>query len=226
MSSLKFNVRGGYGSLRVQTKTVALLAMLLCASVVAKAQVVAEVFGGHQNAAHEVWWSKPFAEQSRFSFFSYTRFRTHYQTSAKNEFLSYSTANYEIGKGFGVAAGGFITNFGFSPVVAANYFFQNDTWLVNVFPSVEVKQNANAELFLFLQFRPKLTNKLRLFSQLIVNFNANFQYHNFSEENLRIGLDYKTFQFGLGSDFGQIRNTETNATLHTLNYGLFLRKEF
>jgi hypothetical protein len=194
----------------------------------AQAQTVGEVFVNQANTAHEIWWNKSLREQSKWSFFNYSRFRVNYQSSRKNEFLSYSTLNYEIGKGFGIAGGGFVTNFGFSPVIAANYFYQNSTWFVNIFPSVELKKQPNLELFVFLQYRPRLNEKWRIFSQLILNSNFTFQKHNFSEQNLRLGLDYQSYQFGLGSDLSQLphQTSENSQVLFNFNYGLFLRKEF
>jgi hypothetical protein len=193
-----------------------------------QAQTVGEIFSTTQYINHEVWWNKPFADSSRWSYFSFTRFRVNYETQQKNEFLSYSTLNYDLGKGFGLSTGGFITKHGFSPVVAINYFFANDTWLINLFPSVELKQKPNAEIFAFVQFRPKLNDNWRLFSQLIANSNFNFIRHNFSEQNLRVGLDYRSFQFGLGADFRQLTVKEdiTLSTRITNNFGIFIRKEF
>lgn len=88
-----------------------------------KAQIVTEVFGTSRYAANEIWANGFFAEGSKFSFFNYTRFRVNYSSQANNQVLSYSTINYEIGKGFGLATGGFIFNNKFVPVLAANYFF-------------------------------------------------------------------------------------------------------
>jgi hypothetical protein len=190
----------------------------------AKAQIVTEVFGTSQYAANEIWANGLFEDGSKFSFFNYTRFRINYSNQVNNQVLSYSTINYEIGKGFGLATGGFVFNNKFVPVLAANYFYQNDTWLINIFPSVELNKNANIEMFLFVQYRQKLTDKLRLFTQLIANSNFNFKKHNFSEQSLRVGLDYKKFQFGLGSDLSVI--PMPGKADFQQNLGLFIRKEF
>ena len=196
-----------------------------------KAQNAAEVFANEENISHEIWLSGFLQDSSKFSFFNYTRFKVDYNDSKSNQFLSYSTLNYELGKGFGIASGGYITNQGFAPVVALSYFYQDDTWQFNVFPSYVFGNNETIEIFLFAQYRSKLTNKFRLFSQLIINTNFTFDQHNFSEQNLRIGLDYRSFKFGIGADLTQVPTFENEGfhsqkTVLNHNIGLFIRKEF
>lgn len=59
-------------------------------------------------------------------------------------------------------------------------------------------------------------------------FNFNFRQHNFSEQALRVGLDYKAFQFGIGLDTNQFTSEEsgTRQTNWNEHIGLFIRKEF
>ena len=210
-------------------KIIALLLFTL-AGATSIAQNVAEVFVNDKNVSHEIWLSGAFQDSSRLSIFNYTRFRVDYESTTANEFLSYSTINYEIVKGFGIATGGFILNSGFVPVIAFNYFYQNETWLVNIFPSVELVEDPNKEVFLFLQYRPRLNDRLRLFSQLVYNANFTLERHNFSEQNLRLGLEYRSLQFGIGGDVTQVPfempETSRVNTDWNFNFGLFLRKEF
>ena len=210
-------------------KSIALF-VFVGAGVAAMAQNVAEIFVNDKNVSHEIWLSGSLQDSSRVSFFNYTRFRVDYESTSANEFMSYSTVNYEIMKGLGVATGGFILNSGFVPVVALNYFYQNETWLINVFPSVELAENPNKEVFLFLQYRPQLNERLRLFSQLVYNTNFTFERHNFSEQNLRLGLEYRSLQFGVGGDITQVPLEDPEAsrvnTSWNFNFGVFLRKEF
>ena len=128
-----------------------------------------------------------------------------------------------------MAAGGYITDDGFSPVVGESYFYQNEKWLVNTFSSAELISSPNIELFFF--FRPRISNQVKLFLQLIINSNFDFQQHNFSQQNLRVGLDYKSIQFGLGGDFYQEQVSgsvapETSNTKFNLNIGVFYGKNF
>ena len=194
-------------------------------------QNVAEVFANNQNISHEIWLGGSLIDSTKLSFFNYTRFRLDYESNESNEFLSYSTVNYELKNGFGLFGGAYVLNSEFYPVLGMSYFLQTENWLINAFPSLEFGEDPNIELFLFFQFRPKISEKLRFFSQLIVNSNFDFERHNFSEQNLRVGLDYKSFQFGIGLDAAQMEvqsSVTPNGTTTdlTINFGVFLRKEF
>lgn len=190
----------------------------------ADAQVVAELSANNRYTAHEIWLERFFSTDSKFSFFNYTRFRVKYQADQGSEVLSYSTLNYEIGKGFGIATGGFVFGQDFLPVFAANYTFHNDTWLVNIFPSIELRKRPNLEQFMIVQFRPKISLESRLFSQVLATSNFNLQRHNFSEVSIRLGVDYRSFQWGLGSDLSISPQAGTSNVQK--NLGVFIRKEF
>lgn len=206
------------------------LLILVCLVAIhqVNAQIVGEIFSTGKYTSQEIWFSKSLNDRSRFSFFSYNRLRIDHKNQDNNELLNYSTFNFDLGKGFGVSAGQLLTNQGFSPIIALNYFFANETWLINLFPSVEIKNNANADIFTFIQFKPKLNDTLRLFSQFIGSITFNIQQHKFSEQSLRVGLSVKTFQFGVGIDTRQVTITELNENQlkTTESFGLFLRKEF
>lgn len=205
-----------------------LLVLTVVVSVQAKAQLVGELFTSKSYTAHEFWGELAFSDSSRFSFFSYNLFRISHNAGQQNSLFNYSTVNYSITENFGIAAGGFLTQEGFSPVVALNLTKVSDTWLVSFFPSVELVRKPNLDFFAFVQFRPKINDQWRVFSQIIANTNFNFRQHNFSEQALRVGLDYKTFQFGLGLDVNQFTFTENRVrqTDWSQHLGIFVRKEF
>ncbi|RIW13369.1 hypothetical protein D0X99_16475 [Algoriphagus lacus] len=192
------------------------------------AQVVGEFFATENYMNHEVWWSKPFADSSRFSFFSFNRFRINFENSANSQFLNYSTVNYTLGKNLGISGGGFLTQYGFAPLIALNYFYLSEKCLIGLFPGIQVQDSPNADLFAFIQFRPKVNDKIGVFIQLIASSNFNFKRHNVSEQSLRIGLDYRSFQFGYGLDLGQYTYSEgVNTSTEWIDaHGLFIRKEF
>jgi hypothetical protein len=206
------------------------LLILFCVVAInqVNAQIVGEIFTTRKYTSQDIWWSKSLNDSTRFSFFSYNRLRIDHQNQNNNELLNYSTFNYDLGKGLGISAGQLLTNQGFSPIIALNYFYANETWLVNLFPGIEIKNNANADIFTFIQFKPKLTDKVRLFTQFIGNITFNIRQHKFSEQSLRVGLSVNTFQFGVGLDTRQVTVKELNEKHYKSNesFGLFLRKEF
>ncbi|BFP39470.1 hypothetical protein FGF1_03150 [Flavobacteriaceae bacterium GF1] len=212
-------------------KKVIFIFILLINCIPVKGQNIAEVFANNQNVSHEIWLGGALTDSTQLGFFNYTRFRLDYESSEANEFLSYSTINYELMNGFGLFGGAYVLDNEFYPVVGMSYFVQTENWLVNAFPSLEFRDDPNVELFLFFQFHPKISKELRLFSQLIINSNFDFDQHNFSEQNLRVGLDYRSFQFGIGLDSSQVEVQNgavpnTTTTDFNINLGVFLRKEF
>ncbi|UJP64295.1 hypothetical protein [Mongoliitalea daihaiensis] len=197
-------------------------------STAGKAQIVGEVFSTKRYTSHEFWGELAFSDSSRFSFFSYNLFRISHNPAYPNSLFNFSTVNYSLTENFGLAAGGFVSQDGFSPIVAFNYTKISDNWLVSIFPSIEVTRNPNLDVFAFVQFRPKINDRWSLFTQVIANSNFNFRQHNFSEQAIRLGLDYKTFQFGLGMDINQFTSESSGQRQTDWNQhpGLFIRKEF
>lgn len=209
-------------------KFIFILTFFLGFQLTSYAQFVGEIFSSRGYTSHEFWGQLAFSDSSRFSFFSYNLFRIGHSPDFQNQLFNYSAIDYALNENFGLALGGFVTQEGFSPVAAVSFTKVTDTWLVSLFPNVELRSSPNMDIFGFIQFRPKLTDKLKLFTQVIANSNFNFRSHNFSEQAARVGLDYRTFQFGFGIDTSQFTTEESGIrqTSWSQAFGLFVRKEF
>ncbi|MEM9981278.1 MAG: hypothetical protein AAF734_02205, partial [Bacteroidota bacterium] len=132
----------------------------------------------------------------------------------------------------GIASGGYMTNDGFVPIAAISlqYFNKKGDLYLNVFPTIELTRETNYEIFGLVVYSPRLSKKLKLFTQATFSTNFNFQQHNFSFQQIRLGLDYNDFQFGIGADTQIPTFTDpiTNDLITEVNpnIGLFLRKTF
>ncbi len=207
--------------------------LLVSSSIRVRGQLVyAELFGGHRQAQHELLISKPIDSLGIISFFNLTYFTVDYEDQNRVDPFIYSVITFNFNQNLGVAGGGYMTQAGFVPIAAFSYqyFNQKGDLDLNVFPTVELSYRPNYELFGLFVFTPKLTDYLKLFSQLTFSSNFNFSQHNFSFQQIRLGLEYQDFQFGVGADtqiptfMDPIRNeltTEVNP-----NIGLFVRKTF
>lgn len=200
---------------------------------VAQAQIIyGEIFGGHEKAQHEILVSKPIDSLGIVSFFNLTNFTVDYQDRLTIDPFIYSVVTLNFNQYIGIATGGYITNQGFVPIAAISlqYFNEKSDLYLNVFPTIELTSDPNYEMFGLLVYNPALTEKLKFFSQLTFSTNFNFEQHNFSFQQIRLGLDYRGFQFGVGCDT-QIPTFE-NPVNHELqtefnpNAGVFLRKTF
>lgn len=196
--------------------------------ILSHAQTVVDMFGGLSFAKNEIWLDKPITDSSKFEFFGYSSYKINYNNQALNNFFYYATLSYEIGKGFGIATGGYTSTEGFLPILALNYCYESKNWFIDLFPSIEIRKKPNAEMFAIIQFRPKINNNVRLFSQMIANCSFNNKQFFYFEQNLRFGIDVQNFQFGLGVNLTQIPVNDSNLSKLTLenHIGLFLRKEF
>lgn len=206
---------------------ICLSCMLLGSGFNSYSQIAFELFSSRKYASQEVFWEKSFSDSSKWSIFNYARFQVDYASQANNEFFSYNTINYLLTNHLAGSIGGFISQDGFVPVLALNYFKVKENWNFSIFPSIELQAHPFYEIFFFTQFRPKLNEKWRLFSQVIGSSNFNFSQHRFSELLLRLGVQHKFLQFGLGSNARLFRVIENNVPrqLFENNLGIFLRTE-
>lgn len=206
-------------------KTASVLFSLMLLDISVSAQIAAEVFAGSERLQHEIFWGRTIDQKGKFSFFNYNRLAVSWHDRSKTDFMVYSTGIYNFNSTWGLAAGGYVSPWGFIPVAAVSYTYARGPWLINVFPTIELTLKPNGEVFAFANYRPQLGKKTKLFTQLIANSNFNLHRHNFSLQQLRVGLDYNGVQIGAGLDV-------TTMTLYEgihqtgLNVGIFLRKEF
>lgn len=210
-----------------------IILILTLASQTLQAQIIyGEVFGGHKKAQNEILISKPIDSLGIVSFFNLTYFTVDYKDRRRVDPFIYSVATLNFNQYIGIATGGYMTNQGFVPIAAISfqYFNEKGDLYLNVFPTIELTAKPNYEMFGLLVYNPTIAKKLKFFSQLTFSTNFNFKQHNFSFQQIRLGLDWRGFQFGIGCDtqIPTFRNPVSNKfeTTFNPNAGLFLRKTF
>jgi hypothetical protein len=184
-----------------------------------------EIFAGHSYLNFQMIVAKPLQESSRFGFFNVTNFNGNYDNDLrKNEFLSQALLNYEILKGFSLAAGATMNYMtGFRPTVGLQYLYGSRKWLVVALPRIDLRDDFNFETFALVEFKPQLTEKLGLYTraQGLYNHNTEQEFHDRSYLYLRAGLSVRNYQFGLGANFDRYGPLKINGE----NYGFFLRAQ-
>ena len=187
--------------------------------------ILIEVLAGNNYINSLLIISKQFAPQSRFGFFNITTFSAGYNDEPqKREFVTMSLVNYQLVGGLSVAAGFSMNLFlGFRPTAGLQYQYGSPTLLLVVLPRIDLTQSHNAELFGLVQYTPRLTNKLKLYTrvQALYNQNRQTELHDRSYLNLRAGLGVRTFQAGVGINFDQYGPLPVTGT----NVGVFVRAE-
>jgi hypothetical protein len=167
--------------------------------------------------------NKNLPESKRFSFFSVTNFESDYSQNADGlDFINNSQISFEIYKGFGISSGVNINKAtGLSPTLGLQYVFANPKWLFVVTPNLIFSTGNTSSVLSILEYKPKLTDLLKLYSRVqgLYNHNIKSSSHERSYLQLRIGLEYKSYQFGLASNFDYFGPNHSFKD----NYGVFIR---
>jgi hypothetical protein len=198
------------------------------------AQIPVEIFAGHERTTVDIMFFKYFknkqGENSRWLFFNRNRASIDYRITKTTflpqfgftEAISY---NHEKLKGFAPVIVGQVLNWGVFPKAGIQYahIAKNITvftWLV-----CETLKEPDVDYFLLFRYTPKLSEKVNLFTQFeSVNNFPTVSTGNFSfTQRLRLGIQLKTYQFGVGADFNQTGNS-TFTKIY--NVGGFIRHEF
>jgi hypothetical protein len=129
------------------------LGLLVISFTSAKAQTPVEVFAGNGGVVHEFWFFKPFAEQSAFSWFSFTNVTIPYQRTPEGalqpQLLVSGFLTYDLAGGFGFSASSNIANSGVSYVLGGQYSLGIDSLsFLFVSAGADVRRNPNADVFL------------------------------------------------------------------------------
>ena len=193
------------------------------------APIPIELFAGNKGFAFQLIVSKQFSPGSKFGFFNVTNFMGDYkQTNQTTSFLSQSFVTAEIWKGISAAAG--LSAIGSStsaleirPTAGLQYLLASRDIILVVIPRFDLTQTYNFETFAVLEYKPKLSKNWGIYSRLqgLYNYNSKLGHHEISEINLRLGLTYKSFQFGLGS----IHDFYGPKAINVNNYGLFIKTD-
>ena len=185
-----------------------------------------EVMAGNQQLILQTVVNKKFAPDSRFAFFNLTTFGADYHNApAKNNYLTSAALKFELLPHFSVFGGlNMNSTVGFRPTAGLDYVLTSPTWLVVAEQSIDLTETHNLQSLALVEYKPKLTDRLALYSRVqgLYNYNTEEAAHDLSYLYLRLGLSYKTAGFGLAANLSRFGPFEVLKE----NYGVFLRKEF
>ena len=210
-----------------------ILFIFLIYSFIAKGQEInkdapspVELNMGNNRFGLQFLMNKHFEPASKFSFLSVTSFESTYNNDINNlDFINNSQVGYEIYKGFGVATGLSVNRVsGLTPIVGLEYVFANREILLVLTPTYHLSKSKNVEGLALIEYKPKLTEKLKLYSrfQTLCNYNSEENHHERSYMQFRLGLGMGNYQFGLATNLDYYGPTKVFKD----NYGLFLRHNF
>ncbi|MAF37067.1 hypothetical protein CL622_08190 [archaeon] len=131
--------------------------------------------------------------------------------------------SYPIGKGVDVVGEAQLSpQSGFVPRVGLQYFKEEGDLSTYLASTVPLTKPFDSENVIALQYRPKLSDSLGLFTSLENVTNFGKEGHNFSAQKIRLGLETKGYQFGIAADLLETgKKPKVSSTI-----GAFVRKEF
>ena len=112
-------------------------------------------------------------------------------------------------------------NTGLVPTLGMQYVYSDSKWLLVVSPSYLFSSDKNISMLSIVEFKPQLSKNIILYTRVQGFYNENIEksVNEQSYLQLRLGLNYKGYQFGLASNLNYF---EKNHSL-TKNFGIFLR---
>ncbi|UJH66090.1 hypothetical protein [Allomuricauda sp. SCSIO 65647] len=184
-------------------------------------QTTLETFFGMEEMVVESWFFKPLTENYEWSIFILSDAVIDYETEEAS-LVSYTVLGYDVWKGFGPVSGGRFFDGRASALAGVQWARAGEQFLITTNLTTELRSQPFYELFLLAQYRFSMNEDLGFFSQFQNSINFNKDSHEFSFQRLRLGLNWKKYQFGLGTNtyqYGEDWDFE-------IDPGIFVRVEF
>lgn len=199
----------------------ALIVLFLFLSVFVTCAQSLELMPGTERTFADAQWLRTLDDGARWSLFSRTRATV--DNEENTNLFTGAYLNYTFPSGLGGTVVGRIASAGAGSDVGLHLFKTSPRFMVYALASTEMSRDAGYSWFSILRFRPQLSARWNLFTAMELFSNFNSEGHVVSVQRLRLGLDKKGLQFGLGLNLSglgrQYDHTDTNP-------GVFIRKEF
>ncbi len=198
---------------------------ILSAQQKGEAPILFEAMFGDERYGIQSIVNRSFPRSEKLSFFSVTSIHNNYSYNVdKLDFVNTSQLAYNVHKGFGLTGGLNVNKVtGLSPTLGVRYVYASPKWAIVITPDYIFTGDRNVAIFSLFEFRPELTENLRLYSRIqgLYNHNLNLNDHQRSYLQLRLGIGFNEYNFGLATNldyFGPDKN-------FTENYGVFIRAD-
>ena len=179
-----------------------------------------EIMVGNERIFADVQWLK-FIDQSRkWSVFSRTRATVDYEN--QSNLFSGAYLNATTKSGIGLSIIGKIGNQGGGGDAGIHIFKAKSNWMLFGLASVGFKNKLEYSWFSIFRFTPKINSKLKLYFSVELFNLFERDFHLISVQRIRLGIDFKSFQFGAAANFSEIGKNWSSQS----NLGGFIRKSF
>ncbi len=192
--------------------------------VVKNPPIIIEPLVSNRGLYFQMILNKKLQAAQNFGFFSASGILAEWESSQMNEVMIQSYLTYQMLKGFTVNGGFHYTSVtGIRPTAGIMYTYTNPTWLLLIFPRIDLISKPNVETLLAVEFKPIINKNLKLYSRFqgTYVYNVNLNSHERSYVYLRVGMTYKEFTFGIGTNLDYYSFMKSNIN----SIGTFLKVE-
>jgi hypothetical protein len=168
--------------------------------------------------------SRPFSKESKYRILNISSFEAHKESEMTNSSVMITDVTYSFFKGLGAGIGlTYNSVSGLAPTLGLAYGMHGKRYSLTVAPAYIFSSTNSVRIILNGMYKPRINDKLNgyLSASNLFTYGLNGD-HVRSYQKLRIGFDYRTFQFGFGVNFDQFGINQISNT----HFGAFLRKEF
>ncbi len=189
----------------------------------AKSQSI-EIMPGNNFVFTDLQFFKPLDKKFRTTIFSRTRARLTYDDDENGvNFFSGAYLNYTTKTGFGGTLIGRMNNFGSDMDLGIHYYRKIKSFSIYALPSISLSQKNTYSWFSIVKYRPTLNDQWKMYTSVELFSVFNKSDHVISTQRVRIGLEYRSYQFGLAMNISEFGD---DLIVTNDNYGVFIRKEF
>ena len=178
-----------------------------------------EIMVGNERIFADVQWLKFIDSQKQWSLFSRTRATVDYEN--QTNLFSGAYLNYTLKNGLGASLVGKIGNSGGADA-GFHIFKAKRDWMLFGLASVGLKNELEYSWFSIFRYTPKIKDHWKFYSSLELFTLLRKENHLVSIQRIRLGFDYRQFQFGVAGNFSESGNDWISFS----NIGGFVRKSF
>lgn len=175
-----------------------------------------EAFAGNRALGYQMNFSKKLQSISGLGWFSVMNLQPEWGYPEMNDYMLQGKLTYSIVKGLDIA-GGFIwvPIDGIRPSAAIMYSYGSPGLVIIVNPRIDLTKNANFDTMGLVEYKPKVNDKINLYSRIqgLLTRNLGYDQHARSYLMFRAGLTFKDVSFGAASNFdwyGPLKHHEKN----------------
>lgn len=169
------------------------------------------------------FYGRDFNNNSKLGYFQTSSLYHFFESERVTEIMNQSYITYALNGNLKLATGYFYaTHPGFKPSIAVQFMVHKENLMLLAVPRMDLWQKPSYEIMGLLEYRPKLSEKCRMYSRVQFMNNFSKDTHNRSYQNFRIGIEKGKKQFGLALNIDEYGPEWTLIS----SYGLFVRHVF